>query len=210
MVLNSFGLFTQTGAVWFFMFYNYIMDKIPLNNKKLLKELNTDLKILQAKLADANKLEGKDPNIEVKVKKNQGRFERIIQKGAEDRAVGKFYIEIYINTKQQAVFIPLSIASGKKVAGFMYQIEGTGEGKIATTDIICRGEGVTQVTIGTLLYAKIPAQGKASFQIRATIRGKFGKVYKIVFTRLNYKLSLTEARYEQYLKEIASNSVKFG
>ena len=189
--------------------YNYRMDKTLNENKKLLKELNNELKKLQNQLAEANKLKGKDAYIDVKVKKNQARFERIKQKGVEDKAVGKFYIEFDVTAKQQVVYIPLSVASGKKVAGFMYQIEGTGEGKIATTDIISRGEGVSQVTIGTLLYAKIPSRGKASIQIRAMIRGKFGKVYKIVFTRINYKLNLTDARYEQYLKEIASDSVKF-
>ena len=186
-----------------------MMDKILNSNKKLLKELNAELKIRQAQLVENNKLAGKDPYLDVKVKKNQARFERIKQKGVEDKAVGKFYIEFDITAKQQDVFIPLSVASGKKVAGFMYQIEGTGEGKIATTDIISRGEGVSQVTIGTLLYAKIPVQGKASIQVRAIIRGKFNKVYKIVFTRINYKLNLTDARYEQYRKEIASDSVNF-
>lgn len=185
------------------------MDKTLADKKKLLKELNVELKRLQAKLLEANKLEGKDPYIEVKVKKNQARFQRIKQKGVEDKAVGKFYLEIDITAKQQAVFILLSVASGKKVAGFMYQIEGTAEGQIATTEIKTRGEGVSQVTLGTLLYAKIPANKTASFQIQATIRGKFGKVYKIVFTRLNYKLNLTDARYERYLKEIPSDSVKF-
>ena len=185
------------------------MAKILNDNKKLLKELNAELKRLQAQLTETNKLEGKDPYIDVKVKKSQARFERIKQKGLEDKTVGKFYLEIDITAKQQVVFIPISIASGKKPAGFMYQIEGTAEGQIATTDIKTRGEGVSQVTLGTLLYAKIPVGQTASFQIQATIRGKLGKVYKIVFTRLNYKLNLTDARYERYLKEITSDSVKF-
>jgi hypothetical protein len=185
------------------------MEKTLADNKKLLKALNAELKILQTKLAEVNKLDGNDPYIEVKVKKKQARFQRIKQKGVEDKAVGKFYLEIDITAKQQTIFVPLSVASGKKVAGFMYQIEGTAEGQIDTTDIKTRGDGVEQVTIGTLLYAKIPAGKTASFQIQATIRGKFGKVYKIVFTRLNYKLNLTDARYQQYLKEIPSESVKF-
>lgn len=185
------------------------MKKISGDNKKLLKELNAELKTLQAKLVQANKLEGKDAYIDVKVKKNQARFEKIKQKDADDKAVGKFYVEIDITAKEENIFIPISIASGKKTAGFMYQIEGTAPGSIATADIRVRGEGVTQVTLGTLLYAKIPAGKTASFEIRATTRGKMGKVYKIVFTRLNYKLNLTDARYQQYLKVIHSESVKF-
>ena len=91
----------------------------------------------------------------------------------------------------------------------MYQIEGTGQSSISKTEIKVRGEGVSQVTVGTLVYAKIPAGKTALFEIQATIRGKISKVYKIVITRLNYKLKLSELRYEQYLKEIHSDSVKF-
>lgn len=183
------------------------MEKLPTANKQLVKVLSAQLKKLQAELAEANKIEGKDAYIGVKVKKNQAHFERIRKKGEDDKAIGKFYIDIDITAKKQDVFIPVSIASGKKPAGFMYQIEGTAEGKIATTHIRIRGDGVLQVTLGTLLYARIPVGKTASFQIQATIRGKLGKKYKIVFTRLNYKLDLTDARYLQYLKEIHSDSV---
>lgn len=185
------------------------MEKISVDNKKLLKELNAQLKELHAKLVNVNELEGKNPYIEVKVKKNQARFQKITKKGEEDKAIGKFFVEIEITAKQQEVFIPVSVASGKKAAGFMYQIEGTAPGSIVTTDIKTRGEGVSHVTLGTLLYAKIPAGKTATFLIYATIRGKFGKQYKIVFARLNYKLHLTDARYQQYLKEIHSDSVLF-
>jgi hypothetical protein len=190
------------------LFYNYSMAKTPADNKKLLKDLKAQLKVLQEKLVEVNKLEGKDAYIEVKIKKNQARFEKIKQKGVADRAVGKFYIEIDILSKEGAVFVPISIASGKKTAGFMYQIEGTAEGLLATAEIKVRGEGVTQVTVGTLHFAKIPFGKTASFEIRATIKGESGKSYKVVFTRLNYKLNLSDIRYQQYLKEIHGESVK--
>ena len=185
------------------------MEKTSAQNKKLLKELNAQLRELHAQLVKVNELEGKNPYIDVKVKKNQAHFQKITKKGEEDKAIGKFFIEVDITAKQQDVFIPVSVASGKKAAGFMYQIEGTAPGSIATTDIKTRGEGVSHVTLGTLLYAKIPMGKTATFLIYATIRGKFGKRYKIVFARLNYKLHLTDARYEQYLKEIHSDSVSF-
>lgn len=183
------------------------MEKTLAANKKLLKNLNAQLKVLQAELVQANKLEGRDMYIDVKIKKNQARFEKMKHKDVVDTVVGKFYLEINITAKEANVFIPISIASGKKTAGYMYQIEGTAEGTLATADIKVRGEGVSQVTVGTLLYAKISTGKTASFEVRATIRGKFGKAYKIVFTRLNYKLNLTDARYQQYLKEIHSDSV---
>ncbi|MEK7462401.1 MAG: hypothetical protein AAB618_02400 [Patescibacteria group bacterium] len=185
------------------------MAKIPPANKKLIKEKTAQIKVLQEKLERAQKLEGKDDFIAVKIQKNQARFQRIKQKGVEDKAVGKFYIEINITAKQQNVFVPISIASGKKTAGFMYQIEGTAQGSIATANVEIGGQGISQVTIGTLRYAKIPTGKTASFEIRAVIRGNFGRVYKIVFTRLNYKLNLTDVRYQQYLKEIQGESVTF-
>ncbi len=183
------------------------MTKISSDNKKVLKELNARLKVLQEELVQANKLEGKDVYIGVKTKKNQARYEKVAQKEGKDIVKGKFFLEIEIIAKQGEVFIPLSIASGKKVAGFMYQIEGTAPGSILTADIEVRGEGVSQVTVGTLLYAKIPMGKTASFQIRASIRGAQSKAYKIVIVRLNYKLHLTDTRYQQYLKEIHSESV---
>lgn len=182
------------------------MKKISAEDKKKIKGLGAEVKILQEQLAQAQKLEGKDANISVKVKKKQARAERIRLDDAKDKVLAKFYIELDITAKQENVFIPLSIASGKKTAGFMYQIEGTAPGSIATANITVRGEGVTQVTVGTLLYAKIPAGKTATFQIHAVVRGFFSKAYKIVFTRLNYKLQLTDTRYQQYLKEIHSES----
>ncbi len=185
------------------------MGKISAEHKKLVKQLNAQVTVLQEQLVEANKLEGKDSYINVKIHKNQARFKRVTKKDTKDKAVGNFYMEISITSKQEPVFIPLSIASGKKTAGFMYQIEGTGEGSIATANVEVHGEGVSQVAVVTLLYAKIPTGVTASFEVRATIRGSFGKTYKIVFTRINYKLQVSEVRYLQYLKELHSKNIQF-
>jgi TolA-binding protein len=187
--------------------YNTGMKKMSAADKQRVKELNTQIKGLQAKLVQAEKLEGKDLNIEVKIRKNQARFKRVKKKDQEDKAFGVFFLRIDITAEQEDVYIPLSVASGKKVAGFMYQIEGTAAATIDTADVRVQGEGVTQVSVGTIRYAKIPPGSTASFEIRASIRGSFGKVYKLVFTRLNYKLELTDIRYQQYLKELHSLSV---
>ena len=185
------------------------MTKISPANKKLIKEKGAQIKVLQEKLVLAQKLEGKDDYITVKVKKNQGRFKRIKQKGVADKAEGNFYIEISITAKQQDIYVPLSMASGKKVAGFMYQIEGTAAGTIVSAAVDVSGAKVSQVSVGTLRYAKVPAGTTAVFEIRSVIKGGFGKTYKLVFTRLNYRLTLTDARYQQYLKEIHSENVSF-
>lgn len=185
------------------------MPKTSPTQKQKLKTLNTQLKSLQGELVTAKKLEGIDDYILLKVQKDKARFERIKTKGEADKGVGLFFIKIDIKAKAVDVFIPLSIASGKKVTGFMYQIEGTAEGGIATANVTCRGDGVTQVTVGTLLYAKIPAGKTATFRIQASIKGKIGKTYKIIINRINYKLALAETRYTQYIKEIISDTVKF-
>jgi hypothetical protein len=181
----------------------------PPPNAKLLKELNSQLKALQGELVNANKAAGKDDNITVKIKKDQARFERIKKKDEPDKGVGHFLLMIDITAKSGDIYVPLSIASGKKPTGFIYQIEGTAEGMIANADVTVRGEWVTQITVGTLLFAKIPQGSTASFRILTTIRGKIGKTYKITITRINYKLNQTDPRYQQYIKEIVSDSVKF-
>ncbi len=182
------------------------MKKKP-SNKELIKKLLLQIKELQAQLEKAMKVEGIDPNVEVKVKKNQGRPEKVRQNGKEDKVFGRFYMEVAITAEQSDVFVPISIASGKKTAGFMYQIEGTSESSLVNASIKVRSEGISQVTLGTLLFAKIPAGKTATFQIKAKIQGKENKKYKIVMTRLNYKLNLTQTRYNQYLKPITSESV---
>lgn len=185
------------------------MENPSANNKQLLKELNSKLKTLQTELVEVNKLSGIDEYITVKVKDNQGHFERIKKRDEEDKAIGKFFIKLDITAKSSVVYIPLSIASGKKPTGFMYQIEGTAEGLITTATAKCHGEGITQITLGTLLYVKIPVGKTATFALQATVRGQFNKTYNILISRINYKLNLTDSRYQQYLKPIQGDKVKF-
>jgi len=185
------------------------MKKSSAANKKILKDLNTQLKELQKQLVVANKASGVDEYIEVKVKETQARFQLIKAKDKEDKAVGNFFIKLEILAEKQEIYVPMSISSGKKTSGFMYHIEGTAEGSIATTDMKVRGEGVTQVTLGTLLFAKVPVGKTAEFRIQVEINGKLGKNYKIILSRINYKLKLTDTQYNRYLKPIVSKSVKF-
>jgi len=185
------------------------MTKITKGNAQVLRTLNAQLKVLQAELAVANKAAGVDDYLSVKRTKNDSRFERVRKKDEPDKAVGHYLLKLDITAKAQAVFIPLSIASGKKQTGFIYQIEGTGESSIVTAQVKSRGEEVTQVTLGTIVYAKIPPQKTAEFTIQVEIRGRVGKVYKFLIHRINYKLAVTDARYNQYLKEIPSDTLKF-
>lgn len=185
------------------------MAKTTKANAQVLKTLNAQLKVLQAELAVANKAAGVDDYLEVKRTKSDSRFERVRKKDEPDKAVGHYLLKLDITAKAQTVYIPLSIASGKKQTGFIYQIEGTGESSIVTAQVKSRGEGITQVTLGTIVYAKIPPQKTAEFTIQVEIRGRVGKVYKFLIHRINYKLAVTDARYNQYLKEIPSDTLKF-
>jgi hypothetical protein len=180
-----------------------------VTKKQLVKNLKGQMKKLQSELEVVKKASGIDEFISVKVQKTQSRFERIKNPNGADQGIGKYLLVIDIHSKKDDVYIPVSIASGKKATGFMYQIEGTSKGAISTTDISCRGEGTTQITLGTLLYCKIPAGKKASFRIQFEIKGKIGKTYKVVINRVNYKLSPSDARYKQFLKEITTNALNF-
>lgn len=185
------------------------MKKTKAQNNKQLKELQGKLKTLQAALVKAKQVEGKDDYIDVKVQKKHARFKRIKKKDASDVATGSFFLIVGITAKQGPVFVPVSIATGKKTAGFMYQIEGTAAGTVTATDLKVRGDGVSMVTVGTLLYVKIPTGATALFRIQVGIKGSFGKSYKVLITRINYKLDLNEHRYHQFLKVVNSDSVKF-
>lgn len=192
-----------------FVFYNGGVKKASTGSKAQIKQLNAQLAQAQAELVLVNKAAGIDDYITVKLHKNQARFERIKKSGEPDRSLGHYFMQLDITAKTETVYIPLSIATGKKPAGFMYQVEGTAESSVVSTDITCRGEGVNQVTLGTIVYVKIPALKTASFRILMDIRGSQSKVYEFFIYRINYKRNVTDARYGQYLKVIHSDRLKF-
>lgn len=150
------------------------------------------------------------PAIKVKVQKKQARFRRVRDANSPHAGVGEFFLLLDVAAPKEDVYVPISIASGKKPVGFIYQIEGTKEGSISTTTISCSGAGVTQITLGTLLYAKIPAGKTATFRILIEMRGKTGSEYGITIVQINYKRDLAAARYEKFLEPISGKTVKFG
>lgn len=183
------------------------MPKPTTTNKRVLKELNTQLKTLQEELAAVNKAAGISDHLTVKLTTNQAHFKRTETRDGENKNFGIFYLQIDVTAKAATIYIPISIASGKKPTGFLYHIEGTAAGSIGTADIKCRGESMTEVTIGTIQFAKIPPKTTATFTIQVTMEGKRAKVYTINLPRINYKLSLNAARYMTYTKELRSRSV---
>lgn len=179
------------------------------SQKALTKELNLRVTKLQKELTEVQKADDMNAYLMVKQRKSQSRFERVKVADGPDKGIGHYFMQLEITAAKETVVIPLSIASGKKVAGFMYQIEGTGEGSVSRASVEAKGDGVTQVTLGTLVYAKIPAHKTATVRIQTELRGNIGKVYACIFYRINYKLQVTDARYMQYTKEIHSETLRF-
>lgn len=149
-----------------------------------------------------------DTPLQVVVQKSQARFKKIRDPEVRNTGLGEFFLLIDISALGKDLYIPLSIASGKKPAGFVYQIEGTSAASLSTTDISCSGKGVTQITLGTILYSRIPAGKTATFRILIEIRGTTGEAYRIVINRINYKFAPTDARYEKFLDELSTKTLK--
>lgn len=177
--------------------------------EQAIDELQKRLTEMQSKFKKKQTAGSGDPFINVKVQKSQARFRRIKDSEGKDIGQGEFFLLLDITAPKETIYIPISVASGKKAVGFIYHIEGTAEGTIQTTDISCKGEGITKITLGTLLYAKIPALKTASFRVFIEMRGKTSKEYKVAINRINYKLDPSDARYQRLDLEIGTESVKF-
>ncbi len=168
-----------------------------LQNK--VKKLSTELDAVVASNAF----------IKVRVQKAQAHFKRVRNPEGPDIGIGDFFLLVDVTAVTDTVYIPISIASGKKATGFVYQIEGTAKGAISTTSISCKGKGVTQITLGTIVYAKIPKGMTATFRIVIEIRGKVGNTYGITINLIHYKRNPSDARYEKYTEEVSSKKVEF-
>lgn len=177
--------------------------------KEAFKELQNRVEKLQSKPKTKKRAETNDDFIGIKVEKSQATFKRIKVPGERDIGHGDFFLLLEITALKEDIYIPLSIASGKKATGFIYHIEGTAEGTINTTNISARGDDITKITLGTLLYAKIPAGKTAEFRMLIEIRGGTSKEYKVVINRVNYKLDPSDARYKRFNVEINSKVLKF-
>jgi hypothetical protein len=147
--------------------------------------------------------------LKVRIQKSQARYTRVRDPKGPDAGIGEFFLLLDITAVHKTLYIPISIASGKKPTGFIYHIEGTAAGAISTTDISCSGAGVQQITLGTIRYAKIPAGKTATFRIQVEMAGKVGKAYSIVINTINYKFDPSDARYAKYQEPIASKTATF-
>jgi hypothetical protein len=145
----------------------------------------------------------------VDLKKYNQNFSRVRVPDGTDIGLGNFNLNVDITAVKEDIYIPVSIASGKKPTGFVYQIEGTKPGSIKTADISCKGEGVTQITLGTIVYAKIPRGLTATFRIRIQIQGKIMASYRVVIREIRFKFDPSDARYKVSPVEINADMIRF-
>ena len=150
-----------------------------------------------------------DGHVFFKVKESKAFFVKERDTAGKIVSHGQFTLYLDIIALQQTLYIPTSLASGKKPTGFVYQIEGTAPGQIHTTEVTCKGDGIAQVTLGTLLYTKVPQGKTASFKIFVDMKGSLNKTYKVIINRINYKLDPSDARYKKFDVEISSKPVTF-
>lgn len=180
------------------------------SSSKKLEEAVEELQKRIAKLRPSLAKDGVvDEHIEIKVEKTQAHFKRIFSPGERDTGEGHFFLQLKITSLKQDVYVPMSIASGKKTVGFIYHIEGTGQGEIQTTDIIARGDDVTKITLGTLLFVRIPAGKTAEFRLNIVIGGATSKEFKVGINQVSYKLDPSDSRYIKLETDISTKIVKF-
>lgn len=148
-------------------------------------------------------------DISVRLKEVKKSTHKIPNPDGPDPVQGKFWFTIDIQAGARDLYVPVSISSGKKPTGFSYQIEGTVQGSIKTASVECKGDGITQITHGTIIYAKIPAGLTASFKIRIEMRGTLNKSYRIVVHQLQFKFSPMDTRYQKLLLDIKGKMEKF-
>ncbi|MBX9906491.1 hypothetical protein K2X96_01165 [Patescibacteria group bacterium] len=185
------------------------MKKSSSIKKPTAKELQSKIKSLKSEIIETYIAQGIDEYIDVAVEKTQERFTRVRNPDGPDKGIGKYLLVIAITAKKEEVSVPISVASSKKTTGFVYHIEGTAPGFISTAEVSCQGKDVSQVTLGTILYCKIPAGKTATFRVQVEITGGISKTYRVFINRINYKLNLLDTRYRKFLPEISTKPLQF-
>ena len=182
----------------------------PRTKKLLLKNLEEQVLKLQKQLTDMGAPSPSDAPLSIRIKETQENFKRIRDPQGPDTGIGTFLLFLEITPRNESVYIPLSVASGKKPTGFIYQIEGTKKGEIVTAGVTVKGTGVEEVTLGTITYARVPAGTGALFRVTIEIKGFMQNSYRVQITNINYKLNPSDARYKKLETSIASKNLKMG
>ena len=151
----------------------------------------------------------RDTYIVLTLLKTDAHFSEAYDTDRSDKiGTGKFNFHIDVTALKEVVYMPISIATGRKSTGFIYQIEGTGEGN-GVGSVNGRGEAVTTVTFGSITYFKILPSRTVSCKIFIEVTAPLKREYKVIIGRVNYKLNTSDARYKRFLVDIGSKTLKF-
>ncbi len=154
----------------------------------------------------------KAPPMTVRVIRTQSHFYKSKLPSQEEykgKGLGTYFLLFEITAGPDALYIPISIATGRKSAGFLYVVEGDGTG---TPTALIQGKGgkeVSTVTSGSIVYTKIPGGKTAAFIVNAEIVGTTEHSYRIVVNTISYKTNPNEYRYKKFHTELGTDSLVF-
>ncbi len=154
----------------------------------------------------------KAPPMSVRIVRRQSHFyKNKLPKVAEyaGKGLGTYFLLFEIVAGPDALYIPISIATGRKSAGFLYVIEGNGTG---TPTALIQGKGgkeISTVTSGSIVYTKIPAGKTATFIMNAEIVGELDRSYKIILNTISYKTNPNDYRYKKFQSDLGTEMLMF-
>lgn len=125
------------------------------------------------------------------------------------KGLGSYFLLFEITAGIDALYIPISIATGRKSAGFLYVVEGTGVG---TPTVALTGKGgsdVTTVSSGSIVYTKIPSGKTASFVLNGEIIGELERSYRILVSTISYKTNPNDFRYKKFQVNVSTDTLEF-
>lgn len=179
--------------------------------KQLILNLDEKLKSLQAQLIElqGTKISTSTEPISIVLKSSSANFKRLRHiHGTDAAGEGKYMLKVEITAGKDALYIPVSITTGRKSNGLIYQVEGS-ERATSTATVTCNGEDSLIVTSGTLSYCKVPAGKTVNFKVLVTIVGPLREEYRVALGRINYKLNTNDSRYKKFLTDIHTKLLKF-
>lgn len=144
-----------------------------------------------------------DTFININVTQAEARINKMPRPRGSYAILGKYSIFIDVTAIKDTIYLPVSIGSGRKSTGFIYQMEGVAAINSKAT-ISYKGEGTTIVTSGSISYCKVPAGKTASFKIFAEIESAKPSGYRFVISRINYKFNPNDMRYKRFITEIGT------
>ncbi len=154
----------------------------------------------------------KAPPMSVRVVRTQMHFYKDkLPRQAEyvGKGLGTYFLLFEITAGPDALFIPISIATGRKSAGFLYVVEGGGVG-IPTALIQDKGgKEISIVTSGSIVYTKIPPGKTASFVLNAEIVGELERSYKLMVNTISYKTNPNDYRYKKFQSDLGTETLTF-